>query len=228
MFKLLEEVLLKGDVVEGKQSSSATNDTKEYEKEPDFKTINVCSIIDAGTIQTELEGDFTTLSNQKSQTIKYEERLQNSLDLNVRVVKNTADLFSCLNLSSNNNCKPTSSSPALEDSDSSYMDEADSSLTTILRNEKQKRRKLLKGKLKMDDHKVGKTASKVGIKKTLNSEGKELKRDLKRLHQSQPSNENAKLNSKSGPSPPEYSSDWETDEDEDNIGHKSSDDIEDV
>ena len=175
-----------------------------------------------------MTGDFTTLSNQKSQTIKYEERLQNSLDLNVRVVKNTADLFSCLNLSSNNNFKPTSSSPLLEDSDSSYMDEADSSLTTILRNEKQKRRKLLKGKLKMDDHNVRKTASKVGIKKTLNSEGKELKRDFKRLHESQPSNKNVKLNTKSGLSPSQYSSDWETDEDEDDIGHKSSDDMEDM
>ena len=114
------------------------------------------------------------------------------------------------------------------------MDEAESSLATMLRNKNQKRRKLLKGKLKIRkgldaQNPCRKSTSKVGIKKTLKSEGKELiKRDLKRLFQSQPSNENVKLNSKSGPSPPEYSSDWETDEGEDNIGHKSSDDMEDV
>jgi len=118
-----------------------------------------------------------------------------------------------------------------EDSDSSYMEEDEKISVAKVTNKKQKRRKILKGKLRKSCEKHGKEKS-IGNKNENPGEHKSINtkctEDCQGETEKVPNKDTSKPVDKPHPSPSDYSSNWETDEDEEVCPQHSSDNMEDA
>lgn len=245
MFKLLEEVLLKQNLGHSEEAKILTN------KLDAMKSIQMHNTLenkegysedrdgDAKTAALDMKGYPSFCIPEaayKSSSYFDDEEVRKAADSFNGLedeFKKAAELFNGLEISPNNSNKKKMNTeprlndePALDqaDSDSSYLEEAENASTSGLRHKKQKNGKSLKRKFKKEK-KIGNKINllKLGAKKTLNKTDKEMtKSDVNNL-----------LGKQSGPgfsgvseSPVQYSSDWETDEDD--IDRQSSDELEDL
>jgi len=220
MFKLLEEVLLKGELVENQKIKEETS--------------GIFKVDDSESVNSVDTKENCVVPQQKN--IKLEERAGNVFHSNKSQLNNAAALLNGLELTPDKNndasmetenklnmdrkaegsqrsCyEETHSAPGPEDSDSSYLDETEKRDTDRIRNKKQKKGRILKGKLKKDKRNpCRKSLLRLGIRKTFNSEDADcLKNNTRNVDDSQHLKGNPQLSACMA----EHSSDWETEEDE--------------
>lgn len=243
MFKLLEEVLLKRDLGDSEEAKTLS---KQLDAMKAIQMHNLTESREGYSENIERDAKSSDMRGYPSFCIP-EAAYKSELYLDEEEVRKAADsfngledefrkaaeLFNGLEISPNNYKQResktetiTSNDLALDqaDSDSSYLEEAENTSTSGLRNKKQKSGKSLKRKFKKEK-KIGNKVNllKLGAKKTLNLTDKEMiKSDVHNVlgKQSSPGTSGV-----SG-SPVQYSSDWETDEDD--IDRQSSDELEDL